>query len=102
MLIRVLLDVKEHLKRRKKIRMENGAWAMISFKYERLGTLCFLCGKLGHSDRLCPLQFRARGEVWEWGLGQKAPVRRARASGGSDGYGRKEGRSRRIRILEVS
>ena len=47
MRIRVLLDVRLPLKRRKKIRMEDGAWAYIEFKYERMGTFCSLCGHMG-------------------------------------------------------
>ena len=38
MRIRVLVDFRVALKKRKKIWMENGEWTFISFKYERLGT----------------------------------------------------------------
>ena len=53
MRIRVFLDVRVPLKRKRKVRIVNGEWAMISFTYERLGTFCFLCGLLGHSDHFC-------------------------------------------------
>lgn len=63
MRIGVLLDVRVPLKRKKKIRMANGAWSMISFTYERLGSFYFLCGLLdiqngsvGNCLR-CPMEF---------------------------------------------
>ena len=39
--IQVMLDARGPLKRRKRIRMESGAWAIIQFKYERLQAFCF-------------------------------------------------------------
>ena len=44
MRIRVLVDVRVPLQRREKKRMENGAWAIIEFKYEKLGTLASFVG----------------------------------------------------------
>lgn len=43
--IRVRIDVCKPLKRRMKIKREGGDWSWINFKYERLSTFCFVCGK---------------------------------------------------------
>lgn len=46
MRIRVRLDVRRPLKRRKKIMKKNGEELMVSCKYERLGEFCLLVGCL--------------------------------------------------------
>lgn len=51
--IRVTLKISEPLKRRMKLRLREGAFQWVTFKYERLSTFCFCCGLLGHSDRFC-------------------------------------------------
>lgn len=51
--IRVVLDIQKPLRRRMKIKREGGAWSWLNFKYERLGTFCFVCGILGHTEREC-------------------------------------------------
>nr|GMD75064.1 uncharacterized protein LOC109174453 [Ipomoea batatas] len=33
---------------------DNGSWARIDFRYEKLPTFCFLCRILGHGDNFCP------------------------------------------------
>ena len=54
MRIRVNLPLEKPLRRRGKIsNMEEGKF-WITFKYERLPTFCFLCGKMGHDDKHCP------------------------------------------------
>lgn len=55
--IRVGLDVEKPIKRRMKVKRENGSWNWVNFKYERLGTFCFECGMLGHSDRDCEVVY---------------------------------------------
>lgn len=55
MRIRVSLDVQQPLKRFKKVKKQGGEWVVVQFKYERLGSFCFICGILGHSDRECSL-----------------------------------------------
>lgn len=69
MRIGALLDVRVLLKWKKKMRMANGAWAMISFKYERLGSFYFLCDLLDIQNSSvgnylrCPMEFWHRNGV---------------------------------------
>ena len=53
--IRVTINVHKPLKRRMKIKREGGEWSWLNFKYERLGTFCFVCGTLGHTERDCDI-----------------------------------------------
>jgi hypothetical protein len=57
MRIRVLVDVRLPLKRYKKIKKLDGDSKLVNFKYERLGTFCYVCGLLGHSENRCPKLF---------------------------------------------
>ncbi|KAJ9175225.1 hypothetical protein P3X46_013802 [Hevea brasiliensis] len=61
MCVRVRMDVRKPLKRKMRIKMPKGDWVTISFKYERLGTFCFFCGMMGHSDRYCRKLFQTPG-----------------------------------------
>lgn len=40
-----------------KLKRENDSWNWINFKYERLGTFNFVCGRLGHSNRDCEVVY---------------------------------------------
>lgn len=51
--IKVSLKVNEPLKKRMKLRLREGVFQWITFKYERLNTFLFCCGLIGHSDRFC-------------------------------------------------
>jgi hypothetical protein len=57
MRVRVLIDIRLPLKQFKKIKKAEEVGGMVHFKYERLGTFCYLCGLLGHSDTHCPKLF---------------------------------------------
>lgn len=63
--VRVVLDVGKPLKRRIKIKEEGEAWSWINFKYERLSTFCFVCGRLGHSERECHVVYANPDKVVE-------------------------------------
>ncbi|XP_031101947.1 uncharacterized protein LOC116005850 [Ipomoea triloba] len=52
--VRVAIDVAKPLKKQMKLKKDNGDWAFIDFKYERLPTFYFLCGVIGHGDKFCP------------------------------------------------
>lgn len=57
MRVRVALNVEKPLKRRIKIKRVGDSWSWINFKYERLGTFCFVCGKHGHEERECSVVY---------------------------------------------
>jgi 14-3-3 protein epsilon len=80
MRIRVLIDVRKPLKRQKKIKKQGAESIMVQFKYERLGTFCYVCGILGHSDLKCPKLFDATdAEIRrEWGPELRADMGRNR------------------------
>ena len=84
MRVKVQIDVSQPLKRWKNIFLSNGSSSQVLFKYERLGLFCFLCGKVGHSERFCDFHFSmaidsmARG----WGNWLKASFRASSSGGG--------------------
>lgn len=53
----VAIGVKKPLKRRMKIKKAAEEWYWITFKYENVHTFCFICGTMGHSDKLCSRLF---------------------------------------------
>ena len=53
MRIRVDLQLDKPLRRRGKVANVDGEKFWVSFKYERLPTFCYLCGRLGHDDKHC-------------------------------------------------
>lgn len=75
--IRVVMDVEKPLKRRMKVKREGGEWTWVNFKYERLSTFCFVCGRMGHSDRDCGIVYANSDKVIErsYGIWLRAPVR---------------------------
>nr|POE46508.1 hypothetical protein CFP56_66987 [Quercus suber] len=61
--LRVAVDTSKPLCRGRKITMSDGKEGWVRFKYERLPTICFWCGKLTHSDKECPLWEKSRGNL---------------------------------------
>ena len=59
--IRVLIDVSLPLCRGRIISMENGKTMWITFKYEHLPNICYLCGRLEHDDRDGDLWLESKG-----------------------------------------
>lgn len=78
MRIRVAIDVSKPLKRGKRIKKPDGTSFVTCFKYERLHIFCFLCGRVGHSERFCDDLFSTdtTNMVREWGVWLKAEDRR--------------------------
>ena len=54
MRIRVDLQLDKPLRRRGKVASDDGEKFWVRFKYERLPTFCYHCGRLGHDDKHCP------------------------------------------------
>nr|XP_017250903.1 PREDICTED: uncharacterized protein LOC108221543 [Daucus carota subsp. sativus] len=78
MRIRIRLDVRKPIKRKKKIVKKDGQEFTVVCKYERLGEFCFVCGLVSHTDRFCrsPLNRGDEGVTKEWGSWLRAPPRR--------------------------
>ncbi|KAK4428724.1 hypothetical protein Salat_1172300 [Sesamum alatum] len=55
--IRICLDVTVPLKRALRVRVANRTLVVVHFTYERLPNFCYLCGRLGHIQRICDLRF---------------------------------------------
>ncbi|TYH09209.1 hypothetical protein ES288_A07G077200v1 [Gossypium darwinii] len=64
MWVRLQLDIKSLLKRRKKIQVSSQNHIYVKFKYDKLTLFCFLCGCLGHSDSFCPVRLRKWWMNW--------------------------------------
>lgn len=78
MRVKIRLDVRKPLKRKKKITRRAGTEVIVSCKYERLGEFCFSCGLISHTDRFCRRFMDKRLEEGskEWGNWLRAPPRR--------------------------
>lgn len=78
MRVRIALDVRCPLKRRKKIIRKNKAEVVVNCKYEKLADFCFLCGLLTHTEKFCKKKFEGDTEQInrEWGNWLRAPARR--------------------------
>ncbi|KAM6592956.1 hypothetical protein CsatA_000659 [Cannabis sativa] len=76
--VRATIDIEKPLKRRMKLCKENGDWIWANFKYEHLPLFCFICGIIGHSERLCPKRFDQDFDpnVKPYGISMKAQMRR--------------------------
>lgn len=61
MRVRVRLDVRKPLMRRKKLINDEGEAFFVRFKYERLILFCFLCGRLSHHDSYCDVRLHRKG-----------------------------------------
>lgn len=51
--IRVVIDVHRPLKSQMRIKKAGGEWMWIQFKYDRLPSFCFYCGRIGHTEKFC-------------------------------------------------
>lgn len=85
MRVRVRLDVRYPLKRCKKLMISRRRAVKVRFKYEKLPIFCYICGRIGHMDRLCPkiLQLKSENEdlPCEWNVELRVDMRRAGSGG---------------------
>lgn len=84
MRVKIRLDVRKSLKRKKRIKRKNGSEFVVVCKYERLGDFCFACGLVTHTERFCRRTIDNRGEggARDWGSWLRAPTRRGAGQGG--------------------
>uniref|UniRef100_A0A2C9VPR0 CCHC-type domain-containing protein n=1 Tax=Manihot esculenta TaxID=3983 RepID=A0A2C9VPR0_MANES len=59
MRLRVAVDIRQPLIRAKKVHTQGGKIVTVSFKYERLSTFCYNCGRIGHKDQFCEVMLAA-------------------------------------------
>lgn len=75
MCIKIIVDVRKPLKRKKKIKQNNGTKFVVSCMYERLRDFYFACGLVIHTELFCRRTIDNIGEggVREWGSWLRAP-----------------------------
>ncbi|CAN1810997.1 hypothetical protein LINPERHAP1_LOCUS26106 [Linum perenne] len=75
MKLRARLDIREPLKKEKKVKKPRGDWLLAKFRYERLPNFCFICGRIGHIDRHCEIYFRIPDDkiIRNWDITMRAP-----------------------------
>lgn len=83
MRIRVRVDTRVPLKKEKKVKRPGGDWRVVSFKYERLGVFCFMCGIIGHTEQYCDKLLDCENDdgVRGWGVEMRAAPRRVGGGG---------------------
>ncbi|CAN0847032.1 Uncharacterized protein At4g02000 [Linum grandiflorum] len=84
MSIRVLMDVTGPLKIDRKVRQPGGEWLRGKYRYEKLPTFCFVCGRIGHVERHCPITYRTKEQdiIRRWDASLRADIRRPVQGGG--------------------
>ena len=70
--VRINLPIDKPLRRGGYISVEDGEQCWVTFKYERLPTFCFLCGKLGHDDKHCGKTLKEHQQGKQYGEWLKA------------------------------
>ncbi|XP_074360199.1 uncharacterized protein LOC141700300 [Apium graveolens] len=75
--IRIAVDIGRPLKKQMRIKKLGGEWIWIQFKYERLPSFCFYCGKIGHTEKFGEVLFdNPQGhEVRKYDSSLRAPLR---------------------------
>lgn len=70
MRIKIRVDPRKPLKRKKKIKQKNVTEFTVLCKYEHLGDFCFACRMVMHTERFCRKSIDNRGEggTTEWGV----------------------------------
>lgn len=82
MRVRVLIDVRKPLKRLKRVKKPGGVAKEVMFKYEKLGSFCYLCGMLGHVEDYCERLFTLEEDDGHRLWGPDLRVEQRRNTGG--------------------
>lgn len=85
MRLKIKVDVRSPLKRKKKILKRDKTEFVVNCKYEKLGDFCYVCGLLTHTERFCKRRLKNGSSflVREWGRWLKAPPRQLAMQGRS-------------------
>lgn len=76
MRVRVAMNVDKELKKGAWVQRPGGNKQWVAFKYERLSSFCFNCGKLNHTSKQCKKE-KIEGEKEEFGSWLRATVGRS-------------------------
>lgn len=57
--VRTLIGSNKPIKRRMRLRINEGSNVMIQLQYERLPPMCLICGTFDHTEASCPLTYVA-------------------------------------------
>ncbi|CAN1759636.1 Uncharacterized protein At4g02000, partial [Linum perenne] len=92
MRIKVKMDIRKSLKREKKLRVEGGECIKCTFRYEKLPSFCYICGKMGHIDRYCEVLFQIPEEqiVRMWDEELRAPPKKPKQLAGEQRLWRRD------------
>lgn len=85
MRLKISVDVRSPLKRKKKIVGKDKTEFVVQCKYQKLGDICFIGGLVTHTKRFCKKKFDVGSSKFtrEWGSWLKASLRRGAAQGRS-------------------
>lgn len=67
--VRVSMDITKPLRKIVKIKPAGGDCIWLECKYKRLPTFCFVCGRIGHAEKYCPMQFNTKNAELEKAYG---------------------------------
>lgn len=92
MRLKIRVDFRKPLTRKKKICKKDKSEVIVQCKYEKLGDFCFVCGLLSHTERFCKKKLEGDGVTVtrEWGGWLRAPPKRG-AGGSKSKWLREEG-----------
>ncbi|XP_048234331.1 uncharacterized protein LOC125370919 [Ricinus communis] len=93
--VKIKIDVSKPIMAFMKIKKPGGDWLNLEFNYERLGIACFICGRVGHSDKFyrCLLEFE--NIVYKLSKEVRAPPRRSQIASAGEIWLRDGGRGGR-------
>ncbi|XVF67504.1 hypothetical protein PTKIN_Ptkin10aG0126500 [Pterospermum kingtungense] len=97
MRIRVSVDIRQPLKKGKKVKKPGSEWIVCKFQYERLPSFCFIYGMIGHIDRNCvKIYHMPETEIVKgWDVSLRAPSRRGATLGDDEWLKEEEERAGR-------